>query len=111
KNGIILHGGNHYTIAKNNMALICTLLHIHAFAMHQYLASNPDNIIHLLIKNGAVRIFINKSRKAYFQMTDKTYGEWGKKRVKGLDFQEKTVKVIDPSQPFNGWKSGINILL
>jgi hypothetical protein len=111
KNGVILHGHNHYTVAKQNMHLICSLLHIHAFAMHQYLASHPDNIIHLLIKNGAIRVFVNKSRKAYFQMTDKTYGEWGKKRVKRFDFKDKIVKVIDKTKPYEGWKSGITILL
>lgn len=111
KSGVILSGPNHKTIARQQMQLMCSLLNIHTMAMLQNLSSHPNKVIHLIIKNGGVRMFVDKNGEAHFQMTDKTYGEWGKKKVKKLDLKKKIVKVIDPKSPYEGWKSGITILL
>jgi len=111
KNGLILHGVNHYVIIKRNISLFSALLNINAFLIHEKLASQPNDLIKLVIDNGGARAFITKDRRAYFQMNETTYAEWGRQKVKGLDFKSKIVKLIDSRSQFNGWSSGISIKL
>jgi len=111
RNGILLSGTNHTTIIKKNINLICSLLNVNGFALQQHLASPPDNLIRFILKNGGVRVFINKDREAYFQMSEETYSKWGRKKVKGLDFNPKVVKVIDFNAKYDGWHSGITVKL
>ena len=111
KNGILLKGINHFDIIKRNMDMFCSLLKLHPFTMHQYMASSPNKLIQYVLRNGGVRIFIDKDRNAFFQMSENTYSRWGRAKVKGFDFHSKTVKVIDFHSTYNGWKSGINIKL
>ena len=107
--GVLLSGPNHCTIIKKNMDLFMSLLDIDAFAMHENMASNPNNLIKLVIDNGAMRIFVNADGKAYFQLSADTYGKWGRRKIKKYDFKEKIVMVIDINAKYNGWKSGIRI--
>ena len=109
--GVILEGPNHYTIIKRNMNLFIELLDINAFAMHDRLASNPNDVIKLVLDHGAMRIFINDKGESYFQLTDDTYTEWGKNKIRKYEFKKKITKVIDKRQPFKGWRSGITVLL
>lgn len=107
--GVILEGPNHYTIIKKNMDLFITLLGINAFAMHDRLASNPNDVIKLVLDHGAMRIFVNKNKDAYFQLSDETYSVWGRQKIKKYEFKNKITKVIDRRQPYKGWSSGIVI--
>lgn len=109
--GLLLHGVNHYTIIKQNLNLFSSILNINAFVLHEKLSGSPTEIIKLIIDKGGVRVFISDDKKAYFQMNDKEYGKWGKKKVKHLDFKEKVVKLIATNTPYNGWKSGFTIIL
>lgn len=109
--GVILEGPNHYTIIKQNINLIQTLLDINAFTMHDRLASNPNDVIKLVLDHGGMRIFVNKNGKGFFQLTDKTYSVWGKNKIRKYEFKKKITKIIDSRQPYSGWKSGITILI
>ena len=111
KNGIILKGVNHFSIIKNNTSLICTLLNINGMTLQEYLCSKPEKLIGFIIKNGGVRVLVNSNKKLYAQMSAKTYGQWGKSKIKKYDFGFKAVKVIDFKRPYEGWKSGITIKL
>ena len=111
KNGILLHGTNHFSIVKQNTSLISTLLNLNGFALQENLCSRPNNLIKYIIKNGGVRLFVNKNKVLYTQMSSETYGKWGKQKIKKLDFQKRIVKIIDFTAPFEGWKSGIKIKL
>ena len=111
KNGVILHGINHYGIIKRNLSLFSGLLGIDAFVLHQKLAGVPDDLIKLIIDSGGMRILATPDKRAYFQMNDSVYRNWGRAKVKGLDFSPKIVKVIDPSTRYNGWNSGITLKL
>ena len=111
KNGILLHGTNHFTIIKQNAQLIASLLKLNAFTLEQYLCSEPNKLIQFIIKNGGVRLFINKNKKMQIQMSSKTYGKWGKKKIKKYDFSKKIVRIVDFKVPYEGWKSGIPIKL
>lgn len=109
--GVLLFGPNHFTIIKQNLDLFRSLLGINSFVMHEKIASPPEELIKLIIDHGGMRIFVNKNRRAFFQMTDETYGKWAKRKIRKYDFHEKIVKVIDKSSPYKGWRSGITVLL
>jgi len=109
--GVLLFGPNHFTIIKQNLELFRSLLGINAFALHEKMSANPNQLIKLVIDHGAMRIFVNKNRIAYFQLTDETYGKWAKRKIRKYDFHKKIVKVIDKTRPYSGWRSGITILL
>lgn len=111
KNGVILHGENHFTIVKRNISMFSSLLGIHAFAIHDCIAGPPERLIKLVIDHGGIRMFITKDRRAYFQMNDAVYAKWGRNKVKGLDFKEKVVNLIDKRTKFKDWSSGISIRL
>jgi len=107
--GVILEGVNHYTIIKQNMNLFQSLLNINAFAMHDRLASNPNDVIKLVLDHGGIRIFANKNRECWFQLTDETFTKWGRAKIKKYDFHKKITIVIDKRQPYSGWKSGLRV--
>lgn len=109
--GVIISGVNHYTIIKQNLDLFRTLLDINAFVMHDRLASNPNDIIKLVLDHGGMRIFVNDKKEAYFQLSDETYTKWGRAKIKKYDFKKKITKVIDSKQKYNGWSSGIVVII
>ena len=110
KNGVILHGINHYSVIKNNSSIFSALLNLNEFALQEYLASPPHRVIGYIIKNGGVRFFTN-GKKAYFQMSEDTYAKWGRSKVKKYDFKDKTVKIVDFKVKYSGWKNGIPVKL
>lgn len=109
--GVLLSGPNHFTIIKQNLNLFRTLLDINAFAMHEKMSGNPNDLIKLIIDHGAIRIFINKNKQSFFQLTDETYSKWGKKKIQKYEFKNKIVKIIDKRQHYKGWESGIVVIL
>ncbi len=111
KNGILLKGVNHFTIIKQNASLFCSLLNLNGMALQEYLANKPHKVIGFILNNGGIRLFIDKNKKLYAQMSSSTYGKWGKSKIKKYDFKLKAVKVIDFKRPYTGWKSGITIKL
>ena len=110
-NGILLHGVNSYGIIKRNTSLICSLLDINNMVLQDYLSNNPNKVIDFIIRNGGVRLFINKSRHLYSQMNQDTYAKWGRAKIKKYDFKKKIVRIVDPNVEYKGWKSGIGIKL
>ena len=109
--GIILEGPNHFTIVKRNLNLFATLLNISPFVLHEKIASPPDELIKTILDHGGMRLFITKANKLYCQVNADIYSKWARKKVKGLDCKDKTVKVIDVSRPFKGWETGITVKL
>jgi len=111
RNGLIFHGINHYGIIKRNMTLFSNVLKLEPFVLHQKLAGIPQDLIKYVIDNGGMRIFVTADKRAYFQMNDQVYANWGRAKVKGLDFGNKVVKLVDPTTRFDGWNSGITLKL
>ena len=87
------------------------MLGLNMFTLQEYLSSDPDKLLFYIIKNGGVRMFIDKDKKAFFQMTPQTYAEWGKERVRRYKFDHKIVRVIDVRADYKGWKSGVAVRL
>ena len=111
ENGVILEGINHYSIIKQNATMFSTLLNVNGFALQHYLSSSPEKVIYFIIKNGGIRMLIRKDNKGYFQLSERTYAQWGKSKIKTFDLREKIVKILDSKAPYQGWNSGIPIKL
>lgn len=109
--GILLKGINHYSIAKQNSQLICSLLDVSGMTFQEYLGSQPNKLIYFIIKNGGIRLFVTKDKRLYAQMSANTYGKWGRDKIKKLDFKLKAIKLIDLKAPFSGWSTGITVKL
>ncbi len=111
KNGVLMEGLNHFTIIKKNLELFSSLLGIDAFVLHEKLSGNANGLIKTAIDHGGIRIYIDFNKKLYCQMNDKTYSKWGRNKIKNLDFRKKIIKVIDITSAYNGWESGITIIV
>jgi len=111
KNGVMITGENHYTAIERDSSLVITVLGLNGITLQYYLSTNPNKLINYILKNGGVRVFINKDNKGFFQMTEATYAQWGRNKVRKYDLKTKIVKIIDLKMPYNGWKSGIPIKL
>ena len=109
KNGVIISGENHFTAIKRNPNMFSMILGLDGLVLAGALASFPNKAIYKVIANGAIRVFVDGKKTAYFQMTDTTYADWGRHTVVKLDFPKKIVKLIDTRQPYSGWQTGIVI--
>lgn len=106
RDSILFEGPNHFTIAKQNMSIFNNLLNLQPMVFHEKLASPPHELIHYIILNGGIRAHI-KNKRGYFQLTDETYGKWGKLKLKSMNLNEKVVRLIDKKRPYKGWGDGI----
>jgi hypothetical protein len=110
-NGILLKGLNTNDIIRRNNSLLCSLLNIGGMTMQEKLAGRPNELVKFIIKSGALRLFITKDKRFYAQCTSDTYGKWARNKIRKLDFKKKVVKVIDLRADYNGWKSGVTVIL
>lgn len=110
-NGVLLQGTNHYSIIKQNINVFCLLLNINPMVIHSKLSTTPNEVIKTVIDNGGMRMFITKDGRAYFQINDTAYTEWGRDKIKGLDFKNRIVKLISLETKFTGWDSGITVII
>lgn len=108
KNGIILEGINHSTIISKNIALFSSLLKINPMEIVGHM-SNPNRLIKIAINEGAIRVYVNSNKTAYFQMSPETYKLWGRDKVKKFDVKEKIIRLVDLSKDYKGWSTGIGI--
>ena len=112
KNGLMLKGVNSYDIIKSNGLMICSLLGISGLAFHEYLARKPNDIIGLILKHGAMRLYIDNDKKMFVQCSEDTYADWGRKKIQKLDFPKgKIVRIVDFKVPYCGWSNGVLLRL
>jgi len=111
RNGVMIQGVNHFTMIKDNSMMISLMLNLNGFTLQYYMSTNPDKLIRYILQNGGARMFVDTNNQAFFQMSESTYAKWGRAKVKKYDFKKKVVKIIDFKTPYDGWKSGIPIIL
>jgi hypothetical protein len=105
--GVMIHGTNHFSAAKANKGLICSLLSINPLIAERAFAGPPEEIIGLMLKNGAIRTHIDRNTSSVLmQCTQHSWTETLKKIVR-MYHKNRTVKVIDTSKPYHGWESGV----
>lgn len=110
-NGVVFGGSNHTTIIKQNLGLFSSLLDVNSMVLLRGLGGNSNELIGIVIKNGGVRVYIDSNKTGYFAMTGKTYGEWAKNKVSKIDLPNKIIKLIDINREYDGWDSGIKVII
>ena len=109
--GILVRGYNHYTSAKKHKGMFCSLLNINSFIFEHHLAADPNRFIGMLLENGAVRAHIDREgKRAIFQCTSQSWPV-ARNKMSRMLHQNRIIKVVDPSRPYHGWKSGIPVLV
>jgi len=109
--GILVRGYNHFTAAKKHKGMFCNLLGINAFVFEHKMASDPDRFIGMLLENGAVRAHVDREgKRAIFQCTSQSWPV-ARNKMSRMLHANRIIKVVDPSRPYHGWKSGIPVLV
>lgn len=110
--GVLLAGFNHFQIAKENRILVCSILNINPLVFEQLLASGGvDEIIGLVISRGGIRVLIDRSKSEVVMQTNEESWPWVKDKLERMWHKHKVAKVLDMSQPYEGWKSGVTLLV
>lgn len=108
--GVMVAGYNHFTAAKNHKSMICAILDINPIVFEQLLSrQNSDDVIALLLARGGVRTLINRDRNEVVMQTNEESWPWVKGKLEKMYHKNKIAKVIDLSQPYEGWESGVTI--
>ena len=109
--GILVRGYNHYTAAKKNKGMFCSLLGINPFVFEHRLASAPNGLIQTLLEHGAVRGHIDRdTSRVIFQATSASWIT-ARNKIMRMYHKHRVVKVVDTSRPYRGWDSGIPLLV
>lgn len=108
--GILLSGFNHFQTAKTNKLLVCSLLNINPLVFEKTLASGDRNeIISLILARGGVRALIDRDKSEVVMQTNEASWPWVKNKLEKMYHKNKIVKILDLSQPYEGWTSGVLI--
>jgi len=106
--GVLLAGYNHFQAAKENRILVCSMLHINPLVFEQMLASGDVNeVIGLVLARGGVRVLIDRARGEVVMQSTEDSWPWVKDKLERMWHKDKIAKVVDLSQPYEGWKSGV----
>jgi len=108
---VLLHGFNHFSIAKNHRDLICRLLDINPFVFEHNLQSNPDRLIWLVLSHGGVRTIVDRGKSAIYMQTIESSWPWVRDKLKKMYHKKRLVKVLDPNIPYEGWSSGVSVVV
>lgn len=109
--GIMLPGINHYASAKKNKGLLCSILNLNPLVFEQYLAGSPNEIVRYLIQNGAARTVVNRAGNSVFCQASEKSWPWVMEKMTKMYHKTKVAKILDPTKPFTGWKSGVPFLV
>jgi hypothetical protein len=110
--GMMLHGFNHFSIAKSHRDLICRLLDINPFVFEHKLGSQDHNdLIWLVLSCGGVRVMVERGESKIFMQTTEKSWPWVRDKLKKMYHKKRIVKVLDSETPYEGWSSGITVLV
>jgi hypothetical protein len=113
--GIILAGLNHFAAAKSHRGLICSLLNINQFIFESKIATDPDSLIGLIIARGGIRMLVRRgtpsAHGSVHIQTTKDSWTWARDKLQKMYHKKKVIKILDDSKPYNGWKSGVPIVI
>ena len=109
--GVEIHGLNHYSAAKSHRGLVCALLDINPLVFEYKTNQSPEELIALVAYMGGVRMMVKRNANAVFMQTTESSWPWARDKIKKMYHSNKVVKVLDPSQPYLGWGSGVPIII
>lgn len=107
--GVMVSGINHYSIAKKNKGLFCSLLNLNPLVFEQWLHADPNKVVERLILNGAVRTVVDRENNKVFCQTTEESWPWVREKLSKMYHKIKIAKILDPTKPFKGWESGVPV--
>jgi hypothetical protein len=108
---VILHGFNHFSIAKSHRDMICRLLDINPFIFEHAIQKGTDSLINLVLSKGGVRMMVDRANNTVYMQTSEESWPWARNKLKKMYHRHRVAKVLDPSKPYAGWESGITIIV
>jgi hypothetical protein len=107
---ILIGGFNHFSAAKQNKQMVCALLGINPFLFEQKLhAQDPLETVRLVLEHGGIRFFVDSRKSAVICQCNEESFPMAQRKMRRLVHRRKVVKVLDPTAPYRGWKSGVPI--
>lgn len=109
--GIMIKGINHYSSAKKHRDLFCSLLNVNPFVFEHQLNTHPNVLIGMLISRGAVRVIVKSGSSSVFAQTSEGSWPWARDKINKMYHLKKVIKVLDSKASYQGWSSGIPIVI
>lgn len=107
---VLLSGYNHFQSAKENRILVCSMLNINPLVFERLMASGDVNeVIGLVLARGGVRVLINRKQNQVIMQSNESSWAWVKDKLEKMWHKNKIAKIVDLSQPYEGWKSGVTV--
>ena len=107
--GVSIHAYNHFTAAKKHKGVISSLLDINGFVLERKLSEKPSSLIGYLIEKGAVRVNIDRDKSQVIAQCSERSWPWAREKLRRMVHKKKVARVLDPTKPYEGWKSGIPV--
>lgn len=109
--GVMLHGLNHFSTAKDHRDIICSILGINPFIFEHKLSSDPEGLVGLVVSHGGVRVLADRNKSSvYMQVNEKSW-PWARDKAQRMYHKNKVIKILDLSQPYLGWESGVSVII
>lgn len=107
---VLLSGYNHFQSAKEHRILVCSMLNINPLVFERLLASGDVNeVIGLVLARGGVRVLIDRKQNQVIMQSNESSWAWVKDKLEKMWHKNKIAKIVDLSQPYEGWKSGVTV--
>jgi hypothetical protein len=108
---ILLAGFNHFSIAKKHKGIFCSVLGLNPWLFEKFIVSDPDKLIFYIISNGGIRMNVDKDHSIVICQTNEDSFPWVRNKLMKMYHQTKVAKIIDLKSKYEGWKSGINMVI
>ena len=108
---ILLAGFNHFSIAKKHKGMFCSVLGLNPWVFEKFIVSDPDKLIFYIISNGGIRVNVDKDNSIVICQTNEESFPWVRNKLMKMYHQTKVAKIIDLKAEYQGWKSGVNMII
>ena len=108
---ILLAGFNHFSIIKKHKGMFCSVLGLNAWIVEKLIVSDPDKLIFYIISNGGIRMNVDKDNSIVICQTNEESFPWVRNKLMKMYHQTKVAKIIDLKTEYQGWKSGVNMVI
>lgn len=109
--GMLLGGFNHFSVAKKHKGMFCSILDLDAWAFEKFIASDPQRLIYYVISKGGIRMNVDKENSIVICQTNEDSFSWTRNKLLKMYHKTKIIKIIDLKVKYNGWKSGIIMVI
>jgi len=109
--GVMLKGFNHFSTAIRHKNMLCNLLDINPFIFEEKMHRNPSELIRMIIQHGGIRLHIDRAASRVIAQTNEESWPTVLQKFQKMYHKHKVARVLDPTRPYKGWKSGVPIIV